>query len=149
MTPRSVCVLHESDGKWAVAMRAAAGDLPMRETRSPERWLDHFRASPASILALAAPEGGDALRYARLLEGAAYLQRHFPAMRWVALLTEQDRRLAPTAYEAGAVWVQVGRWRLDPLMRLMRRHQAQFPDPPAETPIDSIWRSLPWGDHPE
>ncbi|EAQ81044.1 hypothetical protein [Blastopirellula marina] len=142
-------MLHETDGRWAVALKAAAGDLPIRETRSLERWLPQFRASPASILAIAAPRGCDAVRFARLLEASAQLQRKFPDMCLVVLLAEEDRSLATTAYEAGAAWVQIGRWRLDPLIRLVRRRQAQFPDLAAETPIDSIWRSLPWREHPE
>lgn len=149
MTPRSTCVLYETDGRWAVALKAAAGDLPIRETRSPERWLFHFRASPASILAIAPPEGCDAVRFARLLEASAQLQRKFPDMCLTVLLAEEDRCLATTAYEAGAAWVQIGRWRLDPLIRLVRRRLAQFPELPAESPIESIWRALPWGDHPE
>ncbi|MCC9605148.1 hypothetical protein LOC68_24410 [Blastopirellula sp. JC732] len=149
MTPRSTCVLYETDGRWAVALRKAAADLPIRETRSPERWLVHFRESPASILAVAAPDGCDAVRFARLLEASAQLQRKFPDMCLVVLLTEADRSLATAAYEAGAAWVQVGRWRLDPLVRLVRRRQAMFPDLPAETPIESIWRKLPWADPPE
>lgn len=146
MTPRSICVLHETDGRWGVALKAAAGDLPIQETRSPERWLQQFRASPASILAIAAPDGCDAVRFARLLEAAAQLQRKFPDLCLVVLLSEVDRSLAVTAYEAGAAWVQIGRWRLDPLIRLVRRRQAQFPELPAATPIDSIWRSLPWAE---
>ncbi|TWT31951.1 hypothetical protein [Blastopirellula retiformator] len=149
MTSRSTCVLYETDGRWAVALRAAAEDLPILETRSPERWLAHFRESPASILAVAAPSGCDAIRFARLLEASALLGRRFPEMCLIVLLSEEDRSLATAAYEAGAAWVQIGRWRLDPLIRLVRRHQAMFPDLPAETPIESIWRTLPWGDLPE
>jgi hypothetical protein len=136
--PAAVIVCERS-GRIAAALRRQLDPrVPVLETRSTAECLQTLSAWPASIL-IAGAGAAELERAIRLLSQTG---RQFPLVRCVIVA---DRQLEPAEEllrEAGAVHVQFGLRGVDVLAAMVRRHAAEFRQPP--TMLDEIWKQIPW-----
>ena len=133
-------IVSERTGRWAVALRRALPEAPLRETRTLDECRAELDLSPASIAALefTAAKGDEAAAF------IAEVASRFPSARVVILA---DRGLAENEWllrELGAAaWTDSPR-ELAAIVEVTRRHleSAAAPRPGLR---EQMLARLPWG----
>ena len=134
-------ILCEKTGRWAAAFRraAAAGELPIRETRSLEQLERELEQLPSSVAAIEI----NSASAARIGSQLAGWRVRFSAARFVLLAETDVAASEPELREAGACHVVYSSRDLAATVELIRRHLARAPRPELSLE-DSILASLPW-----
>ena len=135
-------IVCERSGSWSAALRSELAEAGVRLwecRRLPEAW-DALAQTPAAfVLAEAAEENIE-----DLLRRMASFSRDFPQARIAVVARRQMARYEWLFREAGAVHFLASPRRLAPLAGLVVRHLANVPLP-AQSLVERIWASLPWG----
>ncbi len=135
-------IICERSGLWSVALRGELAEAGVRlwECRSlPEAWEALAQTPSAFVIAEAVRENLD-----NLLRRMAWFSRDFPQGRIAVVAQKNMARFEWLLREAGAVHFLTSPRRLTPLAGLVVRHLANVPLP-AQTMVQRIWASLPWG----
>ena len=137
----SSLIVCEKTGRWAAALRCAAGsrELPISEVRSLEQAERELSVHRAAIVAM---EVGEA-SLVRVATRLAAWSKRFPDAAFLILAEEQLVPLEPRLRETGALHAVFSPRDLSATVRLIRRHLARAARPP-QTLEESIWARLPW-----
>jgi hypothetical protein len=134
-------IVCERTGKWAVALRRAAGSRAVRvhETRSLEECREEIEASPASLVALEATTGN----FDEILVWLAEAWRDFPRCHVVILGHRGLQQRQWLLREAGAAHVIHSPRGVDAVLRIASRHLDESND---EEPLtrERLLDRLPW-----
>jgi hypothetical protein len=135
-------IVCERSGSWSAALRGELAETGVRlwECRTVAEAWDALAETPAAfVIAEAAAENLE-----NLLRRMNWFARDFPLARIAVVAPRNMAGCQWLLREAGAVHFLTSPRRLAPLAGLVVRHLANVPLP-AQTLLERIWASLPWG----